>query len=149
MEKEGQMDAESSTETRSFGQDFERVTALIREEWPAVDKAALEATNGDFDGVLALVATTTEHTRALVRRQLEELRREAHQPNDSGFLPSEWNDILRRVQGRAGGVARDLKSHALEEATLQVRRNPLTSLLVALGLGFLLGLALRRSSPRG
>ena len=143
------MDAESSTEARSFGQEFPKIIALIREEWPVVDPALLEATNGDVDSVVALVAAATEHTRVLVRRQLEELRRAAVEPNTPAFSVADWNELMRRIQSRAGGVARDLKSQALEEATVQVRRNPIASLLVALGLGFLLGLALRGNARRG
>lgn len=143
------MDAESSTEARSFGQEFPMISALIREEWPVVDPALLEATNGDVDSVVALVAAATEHTRVLVRRQLEELRRAAVEPNTPAFSVADWNELMRRIQSRAGGVARDLKSQALEEATVQVRRNPIASLLVALGLGFLLGLALRGNARRG
>ena len=125
------------------------ISALIREEWPVVDPALLEATNGDVDSVVALVAAATEHTRVLVRRQLEELRRAAVEPNTPAFSVADWNELMRRIQSRAGGVARDLKSQALEEATVQVRRNPIASLLVALGLGFLLGLALRGNARRG
>jgi hypothetical protein len=129
--------------------EFAKLSELIRQEWPTIDKAELEATRGDLEGVVDLVAERTEHTRTLVRRQLDELRRELARPTGPGALGEDAVDVLRLLRSRVTVVARELQSQAMTEATAHVKKNPLTSLLVALGLGFLLGLVLRGGGRRG
>jgi hypothetical protein len=120
---------------------FHKLSSLIREEWPAVDADSLAATGGDEERVIELVATRTEHTRALVRRQLDELRRLSASRSDAWF-GGDADALLRRLGDRAARLARDLQGQAVREATRHVEKNPLTSLFAALGLGLLLGLLL-------
>ncbi|MBM4358148.1 MAG: hypothetical protein FJ096_08550 [Deltaproteobacteria bacterium] len=121
---------------------FTRLASLIRDEWPMVDADALAATEGVDERVVELVAQRTEHTRTLVRRQLDELKRLAAKPERRSWLPDDADVFVRRLGERAATLARDLQGQALREATRHVEKNPLTSLLAALGLGLLIGMLL-------
>lgn len=56
-----------------FEQAFGAVAPLVREEWPLLDAALLEATEGNLDRVIILVSTHVDRTRVATRRQLLEL----------------------------------------------------------------------------
>lgn len=140
----------SSADAPGSNDDFAVLARLVREEWPSVDAAALEATGGDDDQIVALVATATEHTKALVRKQLAELRGLARGTRRRAwFEDDDADELLRRAGARAKELAKDLEGQAIREATRQVRKNPLASLLVAMGLGLLLGLFFGGSRRRG
>lgn len=131
-------------EARSFAQVFDRVQTLIVEEWPSVSKEALAATGGDLEKVAAIVAESAGRTRALAKKQLAELASLARDAKDAS------GDEVQRLRARFEGLVEDLeqKSQSIvkkgddleREARKKVEENLWTSLLVALGLGFILGL---------
>jgi ElaB/YqjD/DUF883 family membrane-anchored ribosome-binding protein len=128
---------------------FERLTRLVLEEWPAVDPKALAETDGDDEKLVELVATATGHTRALVRSQVAELRRLSRGERVRSWLSDlDADELVRRASSRAKALARDLETQAVDEASRRIRQNPLTSLLLALGLGLLLGLFIGGSRRR-
>ncbi|MBM4375056.1 MAG: hypothetical protein FJ095_08230 [Deltaproteobacteria bacterium] len=128
---------------------FERLARLVREEWPAIDATALSQTNGDEEKLVELVAKTTGHTRALVRAQVAELRRLSRGERLRSWLADlDADDLVRRASSRAKELARDLEGQAVEEASRRIKQNPLTSLLLALGLGLLLGIFIGGSRRR-
>jgi ElaB/YqjD/DUF883 family membrane-anchored ribosome-binding protein len=123
-----------------FRQGFEATQVLIREEWPALGTDALAATGGELDKVVELVAAQTEHTKAVIRRQLAEL----HQLGREGAAKkSQVDELLGALEGRADRVVSYLKGEALPKAESTIRNNLLASLLVAAGVGLLVGLLLR------
>jgi len=128
---------------------FQRLARLVGEEWPAVDATALSETNGDEEKLVELVAKTTGHTRALVRAQVAELRRLSRGERLRSWLADlDADDLVRRASSRAKELARDLEGQAVEEASRRIKQNPLTSLLLALGLGLLLGIFIGGSRRR-
>ncbi len=56
-----------------FRRAFESVAVLVREEWPTLDGALLDATEGDLERVTSLVAAHVDRTKVAARRQLLEL----------------------------------------------------------------------------
>ena len=77
--------------------DFAALKALILEEWPGIDGAALDGTGGDDDQLVTVIAAHTEHTRALCKKQLAELRELAA----SKPAPAEQLEALvRRLEAR-------------------------------------------------
>lgn len=136
-----------------------------------MSEADLDETGGDIERVVAVVARATEHTRALVRRQLAELsgltgaadaaadpltaRVEAalrRLEERTAGLRGQANDVVERASalaGRASEVADHVKQDLVPEAEAKVKENPLVSLLVALGLGMILGLIIGGSFGRG
>jgi hypothetical protein len=128
------------TTPADFSQQFDKLTPLIREEWPALDAARLAETKGDYDQVVALIAAETKHTKALVRKQLEELKRVSQDKNDElGSL----RQILDRMQARTVELAGYVREQMMPEATQRAKKNFFTTLLIAIGLGFIVGFLLR------
>jgi len=132
-----------------FQSAFERVFGLILEEWPTVNVDALKETGGDFEKVTALVAETSGRTRALVKRQLGELVRVI---DENGSAPTEgstrhkFQDVVDMFEKKSRDLLELAKGEFPEaRAKLEekVEENLWTSLLIALGLGFILGLLTR------
>jgi ElaB/YqjD/DUF883 family membrane-anchored ribosome-binding protein len=132
-----------------FQSAFERVFGLILEEWPTVNVDALKETGGDFEKVTALVAETSGRTRALVKRQLGELVRVI---DENGTAPTEgsprhkFQDVVDMFEKKSRDLLELAKGEFPEaRAKLEekVEENLWTSLLIALGLGFILGLLTR------
>jgi ElaB/YqjD/DUF883 family membrane-anchored ribosome-binding protein len=125
-----------------FAKDFARTSEFILEEWPELGVETLEATGGDLEKVIAAVSDAVGKTKATVRRQLAELHQLAQQSaDDDGVVARELRrlrEMVERLESRTQDLA-DLP----KEARQRVEENLWTSLLVALGLGFLLGLLTR------
>jgi hypothetical protein len=137
----------------AFKRAFAAVAPLVKEEWPGLDAAALEATGGDFDKVTTLVADHTEHTRLVIRRQLGELLAIAERSPNRAVngaaterpkgVADQMDDVLaavRRLESFASEEAKKMSSKVLPAAETRVRQNLWMSLLLALGLGVILGL---------
>lgn len=133
---------------------FANLRPVILSEWPEVSETALTATAGELDQVVALIAERTSHTKALVRRQLEELYRVVTQPADSGAGARRKNgverggfghgspavdELISELERRASRVVRELRGGILDGARDRVRGNVLFSLLISIGLGFIVG----------
>lgn len=123
--------------------DFDQLVPLIVDEWPQVDGEALRQTRGDLDLMVALIATETEHSKALIRKQLDELRElrgKAQQERDE----VKWlRGVVERMQARSHDLGDYVKESMLDDARGQVNKNPLVALLMAVGLGFIFGFILR------
>lgn len=144
--------AEQSAET--MAKVFPKLKPLICQEWPEVDANALAATEGDYDKVVALVAKTTEHTKSLVRRHLAELTELAAEPEAEpagGSLGSvaaaqrKLVETLQLMQAKVQELSGYVRNHGLADVKAKAEQHPLATLLMAIGLGFLLGFILRGS----
>jgi hypothetical protein len=137
----------------AFKRAFAAVLPLVKEEWPSLDPAALEATHGDFDKVTALVAEHTDHTRLVIRRQLGELlavaeRSASRAANGAATerpkgVADQMDDVLaavRRLESFASEEAKRMSSKVIPLAETRVRQNLWVSLLLAHGLVVILGL---------
>ena len=144
----------------AFAKAFPALQPLICAEWAAVDPKALEATEGDYEKVVALVTSATEHSRTLVKRHLAELvqiaNEDAAKPAASGgdgaakaegmlgVAERSLQEALRRLQAKANELADYVRKDALSDAKRKAEEHPLfVALLVAVGLGFILGFLLR------
>lgn len=139
--------------------------ALIREEWPGLDGARLEACEGRLDAVVVLVADHTERTRALTRRQLAELLAVALEPApeplprpgprvaprpsaraaDREPLPpalEPFDRLLRSLEGHVDELTQQVKADVAPLAMDTARQHIGLALLLAGGLGLMLGLFL-------
>lgn len=132
----------------SFRDDFTRIRPLILEQWPQIDGDALEQTQGDYDLLVSLIATETEHSKALVKKQLGEISDVAQAK--SGDKDEEQDNEIKRLQGmvdrltaRSQEVSNYVREQMLVDARGQVNKNPLVALLMAVGLGFVVGFILR------
>ena len=133
--------------------DFGDLLPLIRDEWPQVAVSALEETAGDYDQLVALIATETEHTKTLVRRQLDELRKlSGERKAKNAWLHDnelqKLREMLDRLQFKSNDVADYVRDRMAEDARKQVNQNPLVTLMMAIGLGFILGFILRGPGGR-
>ena len=124
---------------------FARVRPLIEKEWPSVDVAALEATGGDLDRLAELVAARIERTRAAVREQLVELHRIA--TREPGSRVDRLEQLVAKLEARTRDVADRVRAQ-LPAAEAKLKENLWISLLVALGLGVIVGLVLRLGGRR-
>ena len=134
-----------------FASAFADLQPAILAEWPQVSASALAATEGDLDRVLGLLAEQTTHTKALLRRQLEELHRVLSAPphprpatgqrarRGEPALHDSVDAMLHDLEDRAAELLRDLRGGMLSDARGKVRENVLFSLLVAIGFGFIVG----------
>jgi hypothetical protein len=135
------------TASAEFSRQFDKITPLIHEEWPDVDAEALKQTKGDYDLVVTLIAKRTEHTKTLVKKQLEELQRVA----DGGDRADDMRllrQMLERLQARTQEASNFVRGRMTDDAKQKVTQNPLVTLLIAIGLGFLLGFVLRGRGRR-
>lgn len=154
----------------TFASAFSALRPLITAEWDAVDEASLTATDGDLDRVVALVAERTERTKALIRRQLEELYRVALEPASSaprggrGRARATRGDaqsgdrtgeasgapgvdqLLAELERRTAQIMRELRGGFFDQTRDRVRGNVFFSLLVAIGFGFIVGVLFTGSS---
>jgi hypothetical protein len=167
----GQDDSGAVLSKSAFADAFSTLRPAILGEWSQLDEAALAATAGDLDKVVLLVAERTAHTKALVRRQLEELYRvvttplpEVHtaasgaghasaqtrprrprpaaeaegQGQGQGQGPN-LDHLIEEFERRTSHIIRELRGGFLGGARDRVRDNVFFSLLVTLGLGFIVG----------
>ena len=132
-----------------FKNSFGTVLPLIRAEWPQIDAAVLDETDGDYDRVVTAIATQTEHTRALVRKQLAELEDVASTNGSNGSGEAKRiRQMLEKLQGRSNELTDYVRKQMVTDAKKQVGDNPLVALLMAIGLGFVLGFILRSLGGR-
>ena len=140
----------------SFQENFSSVIPLILEEWPQVKQDALVATNGELEPVVEQIATLTEHTHTMIRRHLRELyniavpvtlssssRSRQFQDSSSPSSDQPLSDIdrvLQLLEKRTDELVVEFKKEVLPELSEKARSNIGTSLLTALGIGFILGL---------
>src|ERR1700712_220852 len=127
-----------------FAKAFAEMQSAILAEWPAVDASGLAATEGDLERTVGLIVEQTKHTKALVRRQIEELYRvlytPPHRQSASGYqIPESVDTLLRDLEQRAVHILRDLRGGVLDNARNKVADNLLLSLLISVGLGFIVG----------
>lgn len=122
--------------------DLGALKPLLREEWPELDEAALDETGGDRAALIALIATRTEHSKALVRRQLGELEEIARKGKGRAGLEQleKLEAAVRKLEGQAQDVVSHVKKDLVPQAETRVKENLITSLLGALLIGMLLGL---------
>lgn len=142
----------------AFLESFPKLLPVILAEWQQIDSASLTATDGDLDKVIAVLADKTAHTKALLRKQLEELwqivceppkRASGERPQPANpsrlrknlheMLPETADELLREFEQRTARVLKQLRGGLLKDTSNRVRENLLFSLLVTLGLGFIVG----------
>jgi hypothetical protein len=151
------MSANDEPVAEAFAQAFSILQPLICAEWPEVDPKALEDTGGDYDQVVALVAKATEHSKTMVKRQLNELqdiateepkaepKTEAESSTEGaiGSAQRKLMDALQVLQDKANELTNYMRKNALADAKTKAEQNPLVTLLIAIGLGFLIGFVIR------
>lgn len=125
---------------------FDTLRPLLLAEWPDLDREALDATAGDTDAIVNLVAQATDKPKVVIKLQVDDLVAAASDRRVRATA-ARIDEALRRLEERAGEVRDHVKRDLVPEAEQKVKENLLTSLLVALGLGLILGLLL--GSRRG
>lgn len=124
----------------------------IKQRWPDLDDAALDAAAGDLDRVAELISAASEHSRVVIRRQLDELGGKAERGTETGASDESAARLaaaLERLEARADELSEKMKKELVPKAEEKVKENLLISLAIALGLGFILGLIVGSSVSRG
>jgi len=134
-----------------FAERFGAIAPLILEEWPQLAAEDLAATEGNLELAIDYIAARTEHTRTLVRHYLAELYRvqqwrETRQHSDTPG-PSKLEDYilptldrtLKTLEGRTEKLITRFETEMLPEVNRKAKENVGSSLLTALGIGFILG----------
>lgn len=142
-----------------FQRDFEKLKPLIAGEWPEVEPAALAATAGDLEAVIRLVGDAVGKTRTQIRRLMTELVSEEaaaasdatadRKSNVGDRLDDEFErvkKVVERLEARSKHLVDYAKTDLKKDARETVEQNLLLSLIVAVGLGFLLGILTRGRS---
>lgn len=135
--------AHQDTKQAAFAERFERLAPMIREEWPEVDRIALEQTKGDFELVVALISTETDHSKTLVKKQLQEIATIADDNGASQNEVRKLKQMVERLQAKSQDVTDYVKRQMVADAREKVNQNPLVALLTAVGVGLILGFILR------
>jgi hypothetical protein len=149
----------------AFANAFATLRPAILAEWSELSQAALGETAGELDKVVALVAESTTHTKALVRRQLEEIYRVVMEPvaepsrgrarrvraaaaaaTGEGETGAHLDQLLEEFERRTAHIIRELRGGFFDGARERVRGNVVFSLLITLGLGFIVGVLFSGSS---
>ncbi|TVQ07069.1 MAG: hypothetical protein EA368_15515 [Leptolyngbya sp. DLM2.Bin27] len=140
----------------AFKHHFKAMVPLILAEWPQLLETNLVATEGDLDLAVAYISDETDRTQTLTRRHLEELATLVEPtpdpaPDPAPTLsvsgpeadePSTVDQLLGDLETRTERLMAEFKAEMLPELEKKARSNLGTSLLIALGLGFILGLLL-------
>ncbi len=130
---------------------FNALRDLILEEWPSVDAEALDATGGDRQLIVELVAERTEHTKALVKKQLAELeeltQEKKGESNEYAQLKAKLGQLQAKLSEMAG-YTRSQISEGISETKVKADEHPLIVLLMAMGLGLILGIFVRGFTVR-
>lgn len=121
---------------------------LLLEEWPQLQPDALLATGGDLEQLITHISTQTEHTRALTRHHLGELyslwlikvAEPTLSPTDELKSHAQVNQLLEDLEARTDHLIKEFRSELLPELEKKARSNLGTTLVITLGLGFILGL---------
>jgi hypothetical protein len=129
-------------------QHLQDLIPLLSEEWPQLQPEALLATGGDLEQLVTYIAAQTEHTRALTRHHLGELyslwlvkvAEPAPAPTDELKSHSQVNQLLEDLEARTDHLLKEFRSELLPELEKKARSNLGTTLVITLGLGFILGL---------
>lgn len=162
----------SHTATQStFKQHFDALVPMILAEWPQLLEDNLVATEGDLDLAVAYISGETDRTQTLVRRQIKELaslievepsasEKTSSKASRNGVLASALeatglesagplgvdkssiDNLLDDLESRTENLIQELKAEMLPELEKRARGNLGQSLLIALGIGFVLGLIL-------
>jgi ElaB/YqjD/DUF883 family membrane-anchored ribosome-binding protein len=145
---------------------FATVLPLVREEWPTLDREAVEETAGDFEKLTTIVAAHLDRTKTVVRRQLLELllvaesdtaearstetgarglngsskKEETSNSKPEVMQVDEVIAAIRRLESFAAGEAKRVSGKVIPMAETKVRQNLWVSILMALGLGMIVGL---------
>jgi methyl-accepting chemotaxis protein len=145
---------------------------LVVEEWGDDGRAAWDAAAGDHEALITQLSERTGRTRTLLRRQLaelDELSREvgagatsrraspasaaadgvAQAAASLSELGRRVEAAVREVEGRAQAALGEVTDTKLPQAEAKIRENLLTSLLMALGFGLLVGIIVGGSLGRG
>lgn len=145
------------------------LTKLIVEEWGEDGRAALEAAAGDHEALIVGLSERTGRTKTLLRRQLAELDELARETGGSttrqgrptaadgvaqaaaslSELGRRVEAAVREVEGRAQAALGEVTDTKLPQAEAKIRENLLTSLLMSLGFGLLVGIIVGGSLGRG
>jgi ElaB/YqjD/DUF883 family membrane-anchored ribosome-binding protein len=141
-----------------FTDRFDAIAPLILEEWPHLTAEELAATEGRLEAVIDYIALRTEHTRTLIRHHLAELAqiqrlRDKNQSDESDFSNPEkyqlenyifptFDRALKTLEKRTENLIDRFEAELLPEANRKAKEHVGTSLLTALGIGFILGLLL-------
>lgn len=150
-----------------FHSAFPQLSSALLEEWPQIEAEALSATQGELDKVVGLIVEKTGHTKTLARRQLEELYRIVTAPSEGGSFSatargaasvfahdaraaaatvseaahealSSVEEVLARFEKKTSKMLRDLHLNQVVTHTGErIREHWLATLLVSLGLGFI------------
>ena len=147
------MSDETAAAPEGFAEELDELLPYIRDEWPSVGREELVGTKGDYDAVVTLISLKTEHTRTLVRKQLDELRQMAGaQRAKRGWVSDaelrRLRELLERLQHKSNDVTDYVRERISTDARKQMHENPLVTLLIAIGLGFILGFILRGGGGR-
>lgn len=138
---------------KTFSQHFDAMVPLVMAEWPQLIEENLLATEGDLDLAVAYISDETDRTQTLIRRQLKELASLVEPgdeapivppsaPKDDVSPPSSIENLLDDLESRTEHLIQELKAEMLPELEQRARSNLGQSLLIALGIGFVLGLIL-------
>ena len=145
LHSEGTMSTSVDKAPEAFTDAFPEVKPLICAEWPDVDSTAIDQTDGDYGKVVELVCAATEQEQELVERQLAELQQVAsdEEPVPAGAKGRPVHEAMRSMQGKMNEVAHYVRQQMLDDAKSKARENFLVTLLLAIGLGFVLGIIVR------
>ncbi|MBW2529195.1 MAG: hypothetical protein JRI23_33775 [Deltaproteobacteria bacterium] len=126
------------------GAGFTQLKPLILAEWPKVAADALDETEGDHDKIVDLVLASADLERDLVERQLAELAELAREDaGGNGASGRALQDVAQSLQSRMNEVASYVRGQMLADARSKARENFLVTVLMAIGLGFILGIIVR------
>ena len=97
--------------------------------------------------VVALISDETTQSKALVQDKLAEMQTVASDDGDAAE-EKRVRRVLNKIQERSNEIAGYVRKQMLEDAKTKVGQNPLVSLLMAIGLGFIFGFLLRGMGRR-
>lgn len=135
---------------------FVQLLPLLAEEWPDLNPVEVEATDGDAQALVELIASRTDQTRALTRRKVAELlsllnpppkRARATPgtrppPSPSTPVSEPLDRLVISLEEYLDDLTRQVKRDVAPLALSSAREHMGLALLLAAGLGLTVGLFL-------
>ncbi|HBQ97556.1 MULTISPECIES: hypothetical protein [unclassified Roseofilum] len=141
-----------SLSSETFSEVSKSLSPLILEEWPVLDSEQLSESQTDLEATIQYIASRTERTKALIRRHLAELYQvwqtdsangqdnpSTSEPSKSPVL-SQVDQTLKLLEKRTEKLVAQFEEDVLPKVSEKAKEHVGTSLLTALGVGFILGL---------
>ena len=106
---------------------------LIKEKWPTIAQQTLEATKGSIDDLVEVIANSTGTSAIRIKSQLYEIIDSIRENN------WEISEKIEPIESQLEELLEELNNTLRPKIESPIRKKPLLSIVIAAGIGLLIG----------